>query len=158
MQQPHPDVEHIRRELVAVVESGEHKPRFRQSGLGARGRCFARRHRIGREKATRQAHHLFDEKPFAAGRDRHRIGQYIVDTYASNRAGITHVAHRQRGRPGREYSGARIARISGKIDRNVDLKRLEKFRHLGIGTLARFHKMLEGQADALADGAFGTAV
>ena len=143
-EQPHPDIEHRRRDLVRRVEAAEHERRFRQSALRPRryARCDwppAVVHLI----AIRKVHESFRKVRLFVRRRHHRIHQNIVPRVAPHRAGIAEVTHLHRRRPQKKYLRPRIGRVALQVHQDVHPVRPDPGGGLSVRTVEQIHELVE---------------
>src|SRR5215831_8371951 len=87
-QEPHPDIEHSRRNLVSTVEGAEHESLFRQIAFSARGNAF--RYRllpvIGLIRVGK-INHLLRVEALLVFRNNAAIGEDVIHIIRTQRAG-----------------------------------------------------------------------
>ena len=121
-QQAHPDGEHLRRNLVAVVEAAEHEAVLGQPFLGTRGHV-----RVDRPAvvvglvAVGQAHDALRVVALVLLQDDVPVGDEVVDVGRPQRAREAEVVDLNgRGTP-REHALAAEAVVAVQVDQHVDL-------------------------------------
>ena len=144
-QDPHPAIEHGRRDLVEVVEAAEHdtvlgKPAFSpgEHRLRYGARC------IVRLIAVRKIRNLFREIALLRSRDDGSIGDDVVDEISATRAGITEIADLDRCRPLREDVGAAVPGEAVQVDQDVDLRGPDHLRNLDVAEPRAVEECSEG--------------
>ena len=122
-QQPHPDVEDGRRDLVAVVERSRTRSRFRAGPprRGSASRSAIAALRIVGGVAVGQVDDLLAVARALLVRNDEAVGDDVVDVVGAHRARIAQVVDLDRRRPGARIPGRSIAGEALQVDRDVDL-------------------------------------
>ncbi len=122
-QQPRPDVENRRRDLVAVVEGCEHETGVRQSGFGAGRRVLRHLARgiiglIG----IGQVDDLLAIGRSVLGRNHDSVGKNVIHVVGPHRAGMGQIIHLHGRRPMSKNARPAVLRKTFQIDGNIDLQ------------------------------------
>src|SRR5580704_5700590 len=151
-QQSHPDIEHLRRDLVAVVETAKDEALRRQSSFRAR-RCPLRGAalRIADQIGIRKMNDFLGVKRLLVERQNVRIGKYIVVEAGAERAGKADIVDLNRGRTGGEDAGPRIRGIAAAVDSDVDLQFAQERSNLAIALRSHVVELIEGTTEPGAD-------
>ena len=150
-QQPHPDIEHLGRKLVAAVEGAEDEPLGRQPRSAAGEGGFHPGRRVRRHEAIGQTYDAFSEEFLAAGRDHGFVGNEIIDVRRTKRAGIAEIRNRERRRtPGENFRPCLVG-IAAEIHRDVDLEVRQQLRDFQIAVLPHFDKLAKRAFQSLAN-------
>src|SRR5262249_43008920 len=119
----HPDVEELRRELVAIVEAAEHESGFAQAD-GPAGRGFACDFTLGIIDLISiwQVDVHLAVLLLLINRETHPVRQYVVDEFHAHCCGISEVAHLQRRRAASQYRRSPVLGMAFQVDGDVDIE------------------------------------
>src|SRR5262249_38725925 len=96
----HPNVEHVRRNLVVAVETAESESFGRQARLGAcQFRCIRTAFAVGRQEAVRKMYYLLLVEFASVAWNDDRIGDYVVDVCRAHCREVAEITDLNRRRP-----------------------------------------------------------
>src|SRR5262249_44293418 len=120
LQQPHPDIKDLQRDLEVIIEAAKYQAALRQATLGTggdAGRYFAPT--IVDLIAAGQVNDLFGEKRFLVWRNYKIIDQDIIDERRAHSAGKTKIIDLNGRRTQCHDIGARIRCESHEIHQDI---------------------------------------
>src|SRR6516225_10150567 len=140
----HPDVEELRRELVAIVEAAEHESGFGQAD-GAAGRGFACDFTLGIIDliAIWQVDDHLAVRLLLIERQNDPVRQYVVDEIHAHCCGISEVAHLHRRRAASQYRRPPVLGMAFQVDGDVDIEIEQKLRHFAVAALRHVVELIE---------------
>src|SRR6267154_2214937 len=121
-EQSHPYIENWRRNLRRIVETTKHKAIVRQTDLLARRHALGNRPKAMRLIAAWQMHDPFGEERLLVERQDNRVRKAIIEKSRTGSPRKSKVTYLDRRRAITEYFRPAFARMSRKIDSDIDLK------------------------------------
>ena len=115
-----PRVEHLRIELVRLVEAAEHRAGLRQSKRAARGRLADRPLAVVDLIGVRQHGDRLRVVGHVLDRRHDGVADQVVDERGAERPRVTQIVDLDRRRPPRQHDRRRVLRVALEIDENVD--------------------------------------
>jgi len=143
-EQPHPRRKHRATDLEAAIEAREHEAFGGEAGglPGRRRRRDGTRGVVG-AVAIGQMHDLLGHGRLLVERQRHRVGDDVVDEIGPHGPGIAQIVDLDRGRTSRQDGGAAILRIAVEVDRDIHVEIADVARGVRIGGAANHIEMVE---------------
>src|SRR5262244_875244 len=118
----HPDVEDLRRELVAVVETAEHEAILRQAGKPAQRHFLCdRAFGVVDPVAVRQMHDFFAVMLLLIERQSHAVGQNVIYEVHAHRRGISEIADLDRRWTVGQDCRPRLLSVALQVDSDIDI-------------------------------------
>src|SRR5262245_63167990 len=145
----HPDVEDLRRELVAVVEAAEHESGLGQAN-GTAGRSLGCDFTLGIIDliAIWQVDDHLAVRRLLIGWQNDPIRQYVVDEIHAHCCGIAEVAHLHRRRAVSQNRRSPVLGMAFQVDRDVDVEIEQKLRHFAVAAQRHVVELIERRCQA----------
>ncbi len=150
-EQPHPDVEQLRRDLEAAVERAEDEAGIGKPLLRTRGRALgdAALAVVGLVRVGKADDLLAVVALVSFGHDP-AVGDQVIDIARAHRAGMAEIVHLHGRWPVREDSGPRVLGEALEVDSDIDLHLLDERRRGVVALVAHVDKAVECTLQAFA--------
>src|SRR5215510_2348668 len=152
VQEPHPDVERCRRDLLIAVEAAEDEGLFRQSGFAPR-RDARRNSPLGviDLDAFRKPHDMLAVEYVMATRQHDFVSDQVVDEVSTHRRKKTDVGRLDRCWTESENVWSRALGISAEINENVHIELMQELGNLVVSLSGNVQEAIKGTGHACTD-------